>query len=107
MAAARTATTVGAPLASVLDRIAESVALDEECEGELRAAFAGPRSTATVIGWLPALGLAVGVLLGADPLRVLVGGGLGTVAGVVGLLLLVAGRLWTGALLARAERSAW
>ena len=107
VAASQVAASVGAPLATVLEGIAETVALDQESEDELRAAFAGPRTTARVIAWLPALGLGVGVLLGADPVREVLGGGLGTTAAVGGLVLILLGRAWTGALLRRAERAAW
>ena len=71
LAAARLSDELGAPLAGVLERIASAVAADEEADGERRAALAGPRSTAQVLAWLPLLGVALGALLGADP----VGGG--------------------------------
>jgi len=95
---------LGAELATVLDRVAIGLAADEECEGERRGALAGPRATAQVLAWLPLLGLVLGVALGANPLAVVLGGGLGTAAAVAGVALVLLGRWWTGALLARAER---
>ena len=44
----------------------------------------------------------LGTGLGADPIGVLLRGGLGTFLGVLGVALLLAGRCWTRALLARA-----
>jgi len=106
VAAARLSDQLGAPLASVLERVAVGLAADEECEGERAAALAGPRATAQVLAWLPLLGLLLGGALGADPVAVVLGGGLGTVAAVAGLALLVLGRWWTAALLARASNGA-
>jgi tight adherence protein B len=103
--AAGAAQALGAPLATVLERVAVSVAADEEAAGELHAALAGPRATARVLSLLPVLGLAVSGLIGADPVGVVLGGGLGSVAAVLGVGLLLLGRLWTRALLARAGSS--
>ncbi|MET0789174.1 MAG: type II secretion protein F [Cellulomonas sp.] len=102
--AARLSGDLGAPLAGVLDRIASAVAADEEAEGERRAALAGPRATARVLAWLPLLGLALGGLLGADPVGVVLSGGVGTVAAALGGGLLLLGRWWTATLLRRAAR---
>lgn len=106
VAAAQTAHELGAPLVGVLERVTESLAADAAERDDVEAALAGPRATARVLGWLPLLGVALGTVLGADPVGVLLGGGLGTTAGVAGVLLLVAGRRWTAALLTRAARGA-
>ena len=105
LAAARLSDELGAPLAGVLERIASAVAADEEADGERRAALAGPRSTAQVLAWLPLLGVALGALLGADPVAVVLSGGLGTASAVLGAAMLLLGRGWTAALLARAGRA--
>jgi len=105
LAAARLSDELGAPLAGVLERIASAVAADEEADGERRAALAGPRSTAQVLAWLPLLGVALGVRLGADPVAVVLSGGLGTASAVLGAAMLLLGRGWTAALLARAGRA--
>jgi len=105
VAAARTAHELGAPLADVLARVSESLAADAAERDDVEAALAGPRATARVLAWLPVLGVGLGAALGADPVRVLLGGGLGSTAGVVGILLVVAGRRWTARLLARAVRT--
>jgi len=105
VAAARLAAELGAPLGDVLDRVTASVVADVEAADDRRAALAGPRSTALVLQLLPVLGLAVGAGLGADPVGVLVGGGIGSVAGVTGLALLLVGRAWTRVLVRAAERA--
>jgi tight adherence protein B len=46
----------------------------------------------------------LGMALGADPVGVLLGGGLGTVAGGLGLALALVGRWWSTALLRRVTR---
>jgi tight adherence protein B len=102
VAAGRLAASLGAPLAPVLDRVAESVVGDDEVDGERRAVLSGPRSTAALLGWLPLPGIALGVALGADPVGVVLRGGAGTVSAVIGGGLLVVGRRWTSHLVSRA-----
>lgn len=106
VAAARVAHELGAPLATVLDEIATAVVADAEAEAELAAALSGPRASVRVLLGLPALGLLLGAALGADPVGVLVGGGLGTMSGALGVALVAAGWWWTRALLGRARRAA-
>ncbi|GAB2717489.1 type II secretion system F family protein [Nocardia thraciensis] len=59
------------------------------------AALAGARATAAVLAGLPLLGIALGQLLGAAPLRVLLTPGLGTILLPLGTALISAGLLWT------------
>lgn len=103
VAGAHVATETGAPLADVLEHLADAVAADAEQAGELQAALAGPRATARVLTSLPVLGLLVGSAMGAQPWQVLTDGGLGSGLGVAGIVLVVAGQGWVGALLRRAE----
>jgi tight adherence protein B len=95
VAAGRLAVELGAPLAPLLDGVARQLAAEAEEEGERRAALAGPRATARVLTWLPVLGVALGAAVGADPVAVLLDGGVGSAALAIGVLLLWAGRLWT------------
>ena len=60
-----------------------------------RAQLAGPRATATVLTALPALGIALGELVGAGPLAVLRSGVLGQLLVVVGVGLAATGAVWT------------
>jgi tight adherence protein B len=68
----------------------------------VQALLAGPRATAGVLTALPGLGVALGQLLGADPIGVLRAGPLGQVLLVVGIGLVAAGRAWTDQILRRA-----
>lgn len=103
VAASRLTHTLGSPLAEVLDRCAVTVTEAEQARDARRVALAGPRSTARILAGLPLLGLVLGAGLGADPLGSATDGGWGTASVLAGLLLLVAGRRWTHALVAAAE----
>ncbi len=103
VAACHLAVEVGAPLASVLDEVAASVAADGEARAERDAALAGPRTTARILLWLPAVGVLLGYVLGADPLGTATDGGIGSVGVLLGVLLLLAGRAWTGRLVEQAR----
>ncbi|MGW6129582.1 type II secretion system F family protein [Cellulomonas sp. NPDC055163] len=103
VAAGRLAAELGTPLGPVLDRVARTLESDEELDADRRAALAGPRSTATVLRWLPVLGVVLGTALGADPLGVLLDGGLGAASALVGAVLLGAGHVWTRRLVVAAQ----
>ncbi|WP_258725947.1 type II secretion system F family protein [Cellulomonas sp. NS3] len=103
VAAGRLAAELGTPLGPVLDRVARTLESDEELDADRRAALAGPRSTATVLRWLPVLGVVLGAALGADPLGVLLDGGLGATSALAGAVLLGAGHVWTRRLVLAAQ----
>ncbi|WP_088284540.1 type II secretion system F family protein [Kineosporia sp. A_224] len=92
----------GAPAADCVDRLSAAVRSELAAADERAAALAGPQATAQVLGWLPAAGLALGALVGADPVRVLLLTGPGRLCLAAGLLLWVTGRAWSGALVRRA-----
>lgn len=98
VAAARVSVELGAPLAMLLDQVAEGVVQDEEAAADRATALAGPRSSARLLAWLPVGGLLVAVLLGADPVAVALDGGVGSASVGVGVLLVVTGRAWTARL---------
>lgn len=58
------------------------------------AGMAGARTTAAVLAGLPAVGIALGQLIGADPLGFLLAGGFGEWLLILGVLLACAGLLW-------------
>lgn len=103
VAGARLAARTGAPLADVLERVGASLAEDEAVEGQRRAALAGPQATVRVLSWLPAVGAALGWSLGADPVGVLLDGGVGTALLVGAGALTWLGRRWSGRLLRAAN----
>ncbi|MFD1201986.1 type II secretion system F family protein [Leucobacter albus] len=102
-AAWRLATHSGAPFAPALDRIALALRGISDVARRREVLLAGPRSTARLVAWLPLAAVAVGFLLGFDPLPVfLTPIGAALLAGGIGLQLV--GVRWTHALAARVER---
>jgi tight adherence protein B len=94
----------GATLAEMVDAVRADLEARHRLGGELRASLAGPRATAMVLAALPVLGIALGQGVGADPVRVLLGEGLGQVLLVVGCGLGCAGMAWSDRIVARAVR---
>ena len=84
----------GAPLAAIFDRMVESLQAEVELDREV-AVEAGPaRATARLMAVLPVFGLGLGLLLGVNPVAVLVGSGLGVSCLVAGLMLACGGVWW-------------
>lgn len=106
LAASRLAVRTGAAPAAVLDRVVLSLAEEAEAAAQRRAALAGPRATARVLAWLPAIGLLLGAALGADPLGVLLGGAGGLALVGAAAVLVGVGRAWSGRLLRVAAAAA-
>jgi tight adherence protein B len=105
VAGARLAARTGAPLAAVLERVGAALADDEAVEVQRRAALAGPRATVRLLTWLPVVGAVLGWSLGADPLGVLLDGGVGTALLLAAGLLTWTGRRWSGRLLRTAREA--
>jgi tight adherence protein B len=105
-AAWRLSEQTGAPLADVLDRLAAGLRQELEVEAEVEASLAAPRATARLLAGLPLVGVALGELIGARPVGVLLGTPLGRGCALAGLLLAAAGQAWTRALVARVVRAA-
>jgi tight adherence protein B len=96
----------GAPLAPVLERLAAAlVSLDRLAERRA-VLLAGPRSTIRLVASLPLASLLLGLLLGFDPIGVLMTP-LGAVLAVMGLALLCLGVRWANLLTARLADAAW
>jgi len=85
----------GCPLADVLTRFAAQLEAEEDAEAARQTALAGPRATVRLLTWLPFLGLGLGLLLGVDPVEILMGNPWGVAALVAGLALTAAGRFWS------------
>ncbi|MET8896756.1 type II secretion system F family protein [Streptomyces albogriseolus] len=67
----RVAVDQGAGLADGLDRLEAALRAERDQRADLRAQLSGARTTAVMLAGLPAVGLALGAALGADPLHVL------------------------------------
>nr|WP_300337092.1 hypothetical protein [Actinomyces sp.] len=103
VAACRLSAALGAPLAAVLEAVAQGVAESGRAEASRRTALAGPQATARLLACLPLIGLALGTAIGARPQEVLLGGGVGSVLGLVGIGLMGAGHYLTRRLVWAAE----
>lgn len=93
LAATRLTWETGAPMADVLDECAEGLTEAGEAQTARQIALQGPKSTATMLAWLPLIGLLLGILMGVDPLHFLLGTPLGSVFLVLGLVFEMAGIL--------------
>jgi tight adherence protein B len=91
----------GAGLAAGLARSAALARAQQAVADDLASETAAPRATARILGLLPIIGLGLGQLLGADPLRWLVGAPAGWLCLGLGTMLLFAGRCWVQAILRR------
>lgn len=96
----------GAPLAAVLEHLAEAVEDDLDARDARETALAGPRSTGRILAGLPLLGLGLGLLMGTDPVGVLLQSLGGRIALVLGLVLAGLGLVWTRRMVRTAEEVA-
>ncbi|MFE3138913.1 type II secretion system F family protein [Streptomyces scopuliridis] len=99
----RVAVDGGAGLAAGLDRLDAALRAEREQREGLRAQLAGAWATVVVLALLPAVGLALGWALGADPLRVLLHTPAGLGCLVVGGLLEGAGLWWAARIVRTGE----
>jgi tight adherence protein B len=101
----RVAADTGAPLADVVDRVAEDLAARIALRRDVTAAVAGARSSAFLLAVLPVLGVLLGAAMQADPLHVLFGSPTGRLLCLFGVVLDACGLAWTHRLTARAQRA--
>lgn len=85
----------GCSLADVLDALEGDLRARRQQERLLRSLLAGPRATGALLAGLPALGIAMGTAIGAEPWRALTETAAGQVVLVIGVVLDAAGVAWT------------
>lgn len=85
----------GVPIKDLLESVRSDLAARQGFAARTDAGLAGPRATATVLALLPVLGIGLGEALGARPIAILCGGGIGGVALVVGTGLGAIGLWWS------------
>jgi tight adherence protein B len=93
----------GAPLAVVLERVSDAVQATVDVEREVAVEAAPARATARLMAFLPVIGIVLGTTLGADPVGVLFGTGVGVGCLISGLALACAGVWWIERLVAAVE----
>lgn len=92
----------GLPLADVLDAVGRDLDQRVRFTRQVVARMAGPRTSATVLALLPALGIALGHVMGAHPLRVLSTTPTGRILLLLGVTFLCAGVAWCARLTTQA-----
>jgi len=85
----------GLPMVALLDELRTDLVARSDFRSRTQASLAGPRATAAVLAGLPVLGIGLGQLMGAAPLRVLLDSPVGSVLLVIGAGLVCAGLLWS------------
>ena len=94
-AAWRVSELTGAPVAAVLTRVAENLRKERHLAGVVAAELATARASGRIMALLPFVAVAVGMLVGADPLSFLFGSWAGQVMFVAGTVLAAIGVVWT------------
>ncbi len=94
----------GAGLADSLRQVAATARSAEDVRVEMEGQLAGPRATARVLALLPLVGLALGTMLGSDPLSWLVTTLPGHLCLAAGAILTAVGMWWTGRIAVSVER---
>lgn len=96
---------LGTPLAQTLEVVLEGIEDAKVADRARRVAQAGPRLSARLLLWLPALGLVAAWLLGADLPGILFDGAAGSLALALGIVLWIAGHRWTHKMVRAAEQT--
>ncbi len=93
----------GSGLAISVTRMTEQARIAEDIRVQLEAQLAGPRATARILMLLPAFGIAMGMLMGVNPLGWLLGTLPGLMCLFAGLSLAGLGYWWTSRIVSRVE----
>lgn len=89
------AQTHGLSIATLMQTAQRDVAERQRFSSRVSAGMAGARATAAVLAGLPVLGIGLGHVIGADPVRFLLTGGAGGWLLLVGVTLSCAGLMWS------------
>ena len=90
----RLADSTGAGLADALDRVGEAMRQEYEVVSEAHGQLSSTRATAVLLATLPIAAIAMGSVLGADPLAVLLGSTIGATCLIAGVSLSALGWWW-------------
>jgi tight adherence protein B len=84
----------GSGLADALERVGDAMRHEHDVATEVHGQLTAVRATATVLATLPLVAVAMGHVLGARPLAVLLGSPVGAACLGAGLLLALTGWWW-------------
>lgn len=96
--------TRGSGLAVSVERLVLSLRAQQDLTRTLRNELAAPRATSRMLAFLPVVGVAMGYLLGADPVAWFLGSSAGAVVLATAVALTVVGSVWTRRIVQRVER---
>lgn len=96
----------GLPIGLLIAAAQRDIAERQRFTAQMEADLAGPRATAITLAALPLLGVALGQLVGANPMQLLFGGGVGGWLLIVGVLLAGLGLLWSDRIAEQVHRKA-
>jgi tight adherence protein B len=94
----------GSGLAASITKLAASLRTSQDIRLQLEAELAGPKATARMLALLPVVGIALGYLMGAEPITWLVLNPMGWIALVFGGGLTCLGIWWTNSIALRVEK---
>lgn len=100
----RLAQAQGLAIATLMRTAQQDIVERERFSLRVGAAMAGARATAAVLAGLPVVGIALGQLIGAEPITFLLTPGVGGWLLVIGVLLACTGLLWSDRITAGALR---
>jgi tight adherence protein B len=100
----RLAERTGAPAADLVERIEADARAADRAAASASAQAAGAQATALLLAGLPAAGIGLGVMMGANPVEVLLHTPLGAACALGALMLQGAGLLWADRLTAEVGR---
>jgi len=92
----------GLALSTLMSAAQRDISERQRFSERMHAALAGARATATILALLPAVGVVLGELIGADPVGFLLAGGPGSWLLLVGVGLICIGLLWSDRIVDRA-----
>jgi tight adherence protein B len=93
----------GSGLAISIERLAVSIETTMDVEATLANELAAPRATVRLLAFLPVVGIAMGYMLGANPLAWFVDTGIGKVTFLAAGGLTIAGSWWSHRIVSRIE----
>lgn len=94
----------GLAIATLMATAQRDIVARERFSAQVTAGMAGARTTAVILAALPVLGIGLGQLIGADPIRFLISPGAGQWLLVIGVALSCTGLAWSDVITGRVTK---